>query len=33
MNLRKMILGASFAESISARDLAIPNGNVTILRW
>jgi len=31
MNLRKMILEANFAETVIAKDLMIPNGNMAIL--
>jgi len=33
MNLRKMILGANFTEIVIAKDLRIPNENVTLLGW
>jgi len=33
LNLRKMILGANFTETVIAEDLRIPNGKATIMGW
>lgn len=33
MTLRKMILGSNFTEIVIAKDLILPDENITILRW